>query len=249
MGDHFDCDQTLACMFLARSRTFHRVALMPSTTRPFHHSQPLLCNFNMDEWKEKATRLQSELAELKERCERVAAEKEVLNRNVKKDLTDARHYGITSFAKQLLNVNDNLALALENTDLDAENSKEQLQILLEGIQMVYTEAENVFQKEGITAFTPQEGDVYNAIDHLIVKTLEPQGDNPKDLVANVRRKGYKLRDRVIRQAEVEIRPRHVEKKQTPPPPTPKEEEKPVESQPHSSSSSDSESSEKEEKKD
>ena len=225
-------------MFLARSRTFHRVALVP--TRSLHHSRPLLCSINMNEWKEKAERLRNELEELKERCERANSEKQVINHNIKKNLADARNYGITSFAKQLLNVNDNLALALSNTDLEAEDAKEQLQILLEGVEMVYTEAENVLEKEGILAFAPQEGDVYNPIEHLIVKTLEPQGDNNKDLVAGVKRKGYKLRDRVIRQAEVQIRPRHVPKKATPPP----AEEKPVES-----SSSDSSSDSDNEKKD
>ena len=57
--------------------------------------------------------LEAEVAELKDRLLRQAAEVENTRRRAKKDVEDAGNYAITKFARELLDVGDNLRRALD----------------------------------------------------------------------------------------------------------------------------------------
>ena len=56
--------------------------------------------------------LNAENAELKDRVLRTLAEMENLRRRTEREVADARTYGVTSFARDMLTVVDNLARAL-----------------------------------------------------------------------------------------------------------------------------------------
>jgi molecular chaperone GrpE len=67
---------------------------------------------------DQANALALEVSELKDRLLRSLAEMENLRRRTAREVADARAYGITSFARDILGVVDNMARALQA--LDAE---------------------------------------------------------------------------------------------------------------------------------
>ena len=84
-----------------------------------------------DEWKDKSYRLAAEMENVKKRTE--------------KDITDAKKYGVTSFARELLDVQDNLERALavlEETDV-AEDKKKPM---VEGVTMVKSQLVKAFDR-------------------------------------------------------------------------------------------------------
>ena len=58
--------------------------------------------------------LESEKAELKDKLLRSLAEMENLRRRAERDLADARTYGVTRFARDMLDVTDNLRRAIDS---------------------------------------------------------------------------------------------------------------------------------------
>src|SRR5580658_7824202 len=63
--------------------------------------------------------LNAENATLKDRVLRTLAEMENLRRRTEREVSDAKTYGVTSFARDMLTVVDNLARALEHLPAEA----------------------------------------------------------------------------------------------------------------------------------
>src|SRR6202049_3380073 len=66
-----------------------------------------------------STSLDRELAEMKDRLLRTLAEMENLRKRTEREVTDARLYGVASFARDVLSVADNIRRALEAVPADA----------------------------------------------------------------------------------------------------------------------------------
>src|SRR5947209_17919202 len=66
--------------------------------------------------------LQQENAGLKDRLLRALAEMENLRRRTEREVTDAKTYGATSFARDMLAVGDNLRRALDHLPAEARES-------------------------------------------------------------------------------------------------------------------------------
>src|SRR5262245_54321617 len=61
---------------------------------------------------DEATTLRAEVADLKERLMRSLAEMENLRKRTSREIVDSRQYAVTSFARDMLNVADNLKRAI-----------------------------------------------------------------------------------------------------------------------------------------
>src|SRR5580693_6687450 len=66
--------------------------------------------------------LNAENSQLKDRVLRTLAEMENLRRRTEREVSDAKTYGVTSFARDMLTVIDNLARALEHFPPEARAS-------------------------------------------------------------------------------------------------------------------------------
>mgnify|MGYP005995749353 CR=1 FL=1 len=192
----------------------------PILSRSFSSSSARYCSANLQQLKEKLESLKSDEAMWKEKCENIQADKQGILQREAREIEDAKHYGITSFAKSLLNINDNLGLALKNTDLQSSEPKEQLEILVEGIKMTHVEAADIMQKQNIAPFQPTVGDRFDHDEHNAVKTVTEESNENSATITKVVKHGYKLKHKVLRPADVEVHAKVIPK----PKPTPKPKE-------------------------
>jgi len=164
----------------------------------------------------KILRLEGELGRIKESYFQVASEIENTRRIAKRDVTDAKVYGIQSFAKSMFEVGDNLSLALEAVPKDQIESNPALKSLFEGVEMTEKGFLKVLGEHGITRYSPL-GEKFNPYHH---QALFEVVDSTKETgtIANVLKDGYLLKDRVLRPASVGVYKGNIpqQKSQTPP---------------------------------
>lgn len=137
--------------------------------------------------------------ELREQALYLAAEMENVRQIAKKDADGARLYAVQKFAKQLLDVADNLERAVESAK-EGGAAGASLDTLLEGVEMTSDQLQKVFKSQGLEKFG-EIGDMFDP--HLHDAMFEmPAADKEAGSVAQVLKVGYKLHDRVIRAAQV-----------------------------------------------
>lgn len=150
-----------------------------------------------------AAELQAENADLKDRVLRALAELENLRRRAERDREETRKYAITAFARDMLNVGDNMTRALQSLDDAArEQAQDTVKALIEGVDITHRELMNVFQRHGIEQLTP-EGEKFDPNFHQAMFEVE----DPKvaaGTVIQVVQDGYRIGERVLRPALVGI---------------------------------------------
>jgi molecular chaperone GrpE len=95
-------------------------------------------------------------AELKDRLLRTLAEMENLRKRTAREVTDARVYGVTSLARDLLGVADNMRRALEAVTPAMRASAEPgVKAFIEGVELTERELEKALEKNGVQQFNPR----------------------------------------------------------------------------------------------
>jgi molecular chaperone GrpE len=142
----------------------------------------------------------SEIASLRERLMRALAETENTRRQGERRAQDAQQYAITNFARELLQVVDNLRRAIDAGAADAEARKGDG--LIEGVaatDRVLTQILNRFGVEEINALNQP----FDPRKHEAVMEMD-QTEQPPGRVAQVLENGYMLHDRLLRPARVVV---------------------------------------------
>ncbi|KAF2076733.1 hypothetical protein CYY_001990 [Polysphondylium violaceum] len=151
---------------------------------------------------EELAKLKEELEETKKQVLYIAADRENVRRFAKEDADKAKKFGIQSFAKELLEVVDQMEMALGSCTPEMLQSNKQLQDLHEGIKMT----ENLFLKimgnNGLTRSNPL-GEKFDFNEHhAIYEIQDPSKEN--GTIGNVVKQGYKLNNRLVRPAMVGV---------------------------------------------
>lgn len=142
-------------------------------------------------------------AEFKDKLLRTLAEMENLRKRTEREISDARTYGASNFARDVLAVADNMHRALEAIGPEArEQADSTLKTLIEGIELTERELHKVLQKNGVKKFSP-EGEKFDPNLHEAMYEM-PTADLPAGHVAQVMQAGYMLGDRVLRPAMVGV---------------------------------------------
>jgi molecular chaperone GrpE len=144
----------------------------------------------------------AEIADLKDRILRTMAEMENLRKRSERDRKDASQYAITGFARDLLDVADNLRRALESIPADSLTAHEDMKPFIEGVEMTERSLLNAFEKNGIERFNP-EGEKF---DHNFHEAMfeAPTTEHPSGMIIQVVQPGYKIKDRLLRPARVGV---------------------------------------------
>jgi molecular chaperone GrpE len=155
---------------------------------------------------ENLTKLQTEIKSLKDAYLRAYADAENTRRIAAKDIEVAREYANTSFAKAMLDIADDLERALATVPSEKRSSlatvDPMMKTLIDGIEMTDKNLQKVFRKFGVVKY----GNVDEKFDPNIHEALYRIPDNEKpDTVGAVVKLGYKLKDRVLRPAQVGAR--------------------------------------------
>ncbi|XP_076308258.1 grpE protein homolog 1, mitochondrial-like [Tachypleus tridentatus] len=122
---------------------------------------------------------------------------------MRKQIEEAKQFGIQNFCKDLLDIADVLSKAVESVPQDSLTSENpNLKNLYEGLKMTEAQLQNVFKRHGLNQINPQ-GEKFNPNQH---EALFQQQDPSKEpgTVFIVTKIGYKLNERTIRPALVGV---------------------------------------------
>lgn len=145
--------------------------------------------------------IEAELTETKDRLLRALAETENVRRRAERERTDAAKYGASGFAKDLLNVADNLRRALESVG-DKEPADEFARTLLQGVAATERELLAAFERHNIRRIDPV-GERFDHNLHQAMFEVENTGQ-PAGTVVQVLQPGYVMHDRLLRPALVGV---------------------------------------------
>ena len=146
--------------------------------------------------------LEAELAETKDRMLRAMADVENIRRRAARDSDEARKYAVTGFARELLEVADNLARALQSVP-DEVRASEQVKPLVEGIELTQKSLAICFEHNKITRVDPVIGDRFDHNRHQAMFEVETAEHAPGSVV-QVMQQGYVIADRLLRPAMVGV---------------------------------------------
>jgi len=147
--------------------------------------------------------LAKEAADLKDRLLRTLAEMENMRRRTEKEIADARVYGITAFARDILAVADSMDRALKALDSEIRVKAEAgVKALLDGVELTERELLKVLEKHGVARIEPQ-GQKFDPNQHQAMFEV-PDPSVPAGTVVQVVQSGYKIGERVLRPALVGI---------------------------------------------
>jgi molecular chaperone GrpE len=144
-----------------------------------------------------------ELTEAKDRVLRTLAEMENLRRRTTREVSDARAYGISGFARDVLDIADNLQRALDAVPADArDNADPGLKALIEGVELTEKSLHKALEKNGVKKFDPA-GQKFDPNLHQAMYEV-PDQSVPSGTVAHVVQAGYMIADRILRPALVGV---------------------------------------------
>ena len=147
--------------------------------------------------------LAREAADLKDRLLRTLAEMENLRRRTEKEVADARTYGVTNFARDILAVADNMERALKALDDEIRAKADAgVQALLDGVELTERELIKVMEKHGVRRLEPA-GQKFDPNLHQAMLEV-PDPSVPSGTVVQVMQPGYTIGERVLRPALVGI---------------------------------------------
>jgi len=144
-----------------------------------------------------------EAAEYKDKLLRTLAEMENLRRRTEREVADARLYGNANFARDVLQVADNMQRAFETLGSELrEQGDAKVKSLVEGVELTERELLKVLEKHGVKKFSPA-GERFDPNVHQAMYEVE-SAELPPGHVAQVIQAGYMLSDRVLRPALVAV---------------------------------------------
>ena len=147
--------------------------------------------------------LQAENAELKDRSLRVLAEMENLRRRTEREVADAKAYGVTSFARDMLTFADNMRRALEAMPADTrEAAGAQIKTFIEGIELTERDFLSRLARFGVRKLEPM-GKRFDPNMHEALFEV-PDESVPNGTVTQVVEQGFSIGDRVLRPAKVGV---------------------------------------------
>jgi molecular chaperone GrpE len=147
--------------------------------------------------------LEAEKADLKDKLLRTLADMENLRRRTEREVADARAYAVTNFARDMLNVADNIRRALESVPAEArEGAEGAFKALVEGIELTERDLLKTLERHGVKRLEPQ-GQKFDPHMHQAMFEV-PNPDMPSGTVVQVVQTGYAIGERVLRPALVGV---------------------------------------------
>lgn len=146
--------------------------------------------------------LLTENAEMRDRLLRTMADMENLRRRTEREKADTARYAVTSFARDVLTVGDNLKRTIEHVPAEAASQDPALKSFLDGVELTERELLNVLERHGVTRIEPL-GQRFDPNCHQAMYEV-PNPDVPEGTVVDVMQAGYTIGDRCLRPALVAV---------------------------------------------
>ena len=147
--------------------------------------------------------LQKEAADARDKMLRTLAEMENLRKRTSKEVTDARAYGITGFARDILDIADNLQRALDAIPAEArETADPGIKAFIEGVELTERSLLNTLEKNGVKKFDPSGEKFDPNFQQAMYEVPDPSV--PSGTVVQVVQAGFTIGERVLRPALVAV---------------------------------------------
>lgn len=143
--------------------------------------------------------LRAEQAEAQDRFLRLQADFDNFRRRTLKEREESIQFGHQNLVKDLLYTVDNLERALDHA---RKSGREDLDALLQGIDLVHRELVGILTKHGAAEIEAM-GLVFDPSVHEALAQVDDDTVAPNTVV-QVFQKGYRLRDRLLRPAQVVV---------------------------------------------
>ncbi len=145
----------------------------------------------------------AENASLKDKVLRTLAEMENLRRRTEKEVADAKAYGVTSFARDMLTFGDNLRRALDNVPAEARDAADAtVKAFVEGIELTERDFLSRLARHGVKKLEPK-GQKFDPNFHEALFEI-PDESVASGTVAQVVEDGFAIGERVLRPAKVGV---------------------------------------------
>eukprot|EP01039_Chlorochromonas_danica_P000412 gene412-445_t len=147
--------------------------------------------------------LQNEIKNLKDQLLRSYAEGENIRRIAQRDVDNARSYAVSSFAKATLDIADDLDRAIAVVPVEKKTTGDPvLTQLVLGIELTQKNLSKTLAQFGVVKYGAV-GDKFDPNFHDALFRI-PDANEP-DTVGQIVKVGYKIKDRVLRPAQVGAR--------------------------------------------
>jgi molecular chaperone GrpE len=128
---------------------------------------------------------------------------ENLRQRTRREVADSKVYGITGFARDVLDIADSLQRALDAVPVETrELADPMLKTLIEGVELTERSLLNALEKNGVRKFDPS-GEKFNPNFQQAMYEV-PDASVPSGTVVQVVQAGYTLGERVLRPALVGV---------------------------------------------
>lgn len=151
---------------------------------------------------ERLSEAEKEIARVKDEFLRALAETENVRRRAARDKIDASKYAISSFARDLLSVADNLRRAADSVDAEARTRDPALEALVTGVEMTEKELLGVLERHGVTPIAAK-GERFDPHVHEAMFEV-PDESVPHGTVVQVLERGFMIHDRPLRPSRVGV---------------------------------------------
>ena len=156
---------------------------------------------NEEEIKELAS--EEKIVELEDKIARALAEMENQRRRFEKEKDDAFDYGGFSFAKEALNLIDNLERSKQILESDEVlKGTEALKKTLEHFEIISKDMVSIFSKNGITPIV-SVGKKLDPNQHQAMMEIDDDQKEPGTIIQEIQ-KGFMMKDRLLRPALVSV---------------------------------------------
>jgi molecular chaperone GrpE len=152
---------------------------------------------------ERVIALEKERDDLNDRMLRALAETDNVRKRANRQIAEERNYAVEKFARDLLNVSDNLSRALEALPADVRAKlPEAARVALEGVALTQKELVTVLSRHGVTAIDAAPGAAFDPALHQAVTQIP--SPHPAGSIAELFQAGWRIGDRVLRAAMVAV---------------------------------------------
>lgn len=148
-------------------------------------------------------KLGGQLDDLRDRLLRAVADADNTRKRADKEVRDTREFAVSSFAKDMVEVADNLSRALAAVDRsDGTDTSDAMKNLIDGVAMTERVLLSKFERHNIKQIEPQPGDAFDPHQHQAVAQIP--SDQASGSIASVMQTGFVIGSRTLRAAMVAV---------------------------------------------
>ncbi len=151
----------------------------------------------VEEWKALLEEKEAEIAALKDKLLRMAADMENTRKRLERERNEAISFANENLLRELLSVIDNLERAIQHAEQDPES-----QGLLEGVKMTHKHFLDTLARFGCKPFDAKGKDFDPCYHEAILQ--QETDEHPANTVVQEFQRGYTLHDRLLRPAMVAV---------------------------------------------